>query len=200
MREAFSLFDTEGTGYINPKELKAAMQSLGFESKSATVLCVGGWGGGYRGMHSLCGVESSPPHTPLTPHPSQMIADIDKSGHGAISFDDFLDLMTAKIVGAGVASGCIHRPRIINHDTHLTPPPHPTPPQGDKDTTEDVSKVFALFDTDKKGRISLKDLQRVAAELGEPMKEEELVEMIERASSSGDGLVSLSDFHAIVRR
>ena len=30
IREAFNLFDTENTGKIDPKELKAAMQSLGF--------------------------------------------------------------------------------------------------------------------------------------------------------------------------
>ena len=29
IREAFNLFDTEGIGYIDPKELRAAMQSLG---------------------------------------------------------------------------------------------------------------------------------------------------------------------------
>jgi centrin-1 len=31
IREAFALFDTDSTGVIDPKELKAAMQSLGFE-------------------------------------------------------------------------------------------------------------------------------------------------------------------------
>ena len=31
IREAFSLFDTDSSGVIDPKELKAAMQSLGFE-------------------------------------------------------------------------------------------------------------------------------------------------------------------------
>ncbi len=31
IREAFNLFDTDGSGMIDPKELKAAMQSLGFE-------------------------------------------------------------------------------------------------------------------------------------------------------------------------
>lgn len=30
IREAFNLFDAEGTGKIDPNELKAAMQSLGF--------------------------------------------------------------------------------------------------------------------------------------------------------------------------
>ena len=30
LREAFNLFDTEATGKIDPRELKSAMQSLGF--------------------------------------------------------------------------------------------------------------------------------------------------------------------------
>ena len=37
LREAFNLFDTEATGKIEPRELKSAMQSLGFESKNPTI-------------------------------------------------------------------------------------------------------------------------------------------------------------------
>lgn len=37
LREAFNLFDTENTGTIDPRELKAAMQSLGFETKNPTI-------------------------------------------------------------------------------------------------------------------------------------------------------------------
>lgn len=37
IRQAFDLFDTNGTGKIDPKELKAAMQSLGFDSKNPTI-------------------------------------------------------------------------------------------------------------------------------------------------------------------
>ena len=37
LREAFNLFDTEATGKIDPRELKSAMQSLGFESKNPTI-------------------------------------------------------------------------------------------------------------------------------------------------------------------
>ena len=37
IREAFNLFDTDNSGMIDPKELKAAMQSLGFESKNPTI-------------------------------------------------------------------------------------------------------------------------------------------------------------------
>ncbi|CAI2382071.1 unnamed protein product [Moneuplotes crassus] len=37
IREAFNLFDTDGSGTIDPKELKAAMESLGFENKNPTI-------------------------------------------------------------------------------------------------------------------------------------------------------------------
>ena len=34
IKEAFDLFDTDGSGSIDPRELRAAMQSLGFEAKN----------------------------------------------------------------------------------------------------------------------------------------------------------------------
>ena len=37
IREAFNLFDTDGGGTIDIKELKAAIQSLGFENKNPTI-------------------------------------------------------------------------------------------------------------------------------------------------------------------
>ena len=37
IRQAFDLFDTNGTGKIDPKELIAAMQSLGFDLKNPTI-------------------------------------------------------------------------------------------------------------------------------------------------------------------
>lgn len=37
LREAFNLFDTEASGKMDPRELKSAMQSLGFESKNPTI-------------------------------------------------------------------------------------------------------------------------------------------------------------------
>jgi len=70
----------------------------------------------------------------------------------------------------------------------------------DKDSKEDISKVFNLFDADNKGAITLRDLKRVAKELGETMTEAELLEMIERADSDADGNISSEDFFNIVRR
>ena len=41
--------------------------------------------------------------------------------------------------------------------------------QSDKDSREDIQKVFNLFDDDQSGKISVKNLKRVAKELGETM-------------------------------
>jgi Ca2+-binding EF-hand superfamily protein len=70
----------------------------------------------------------------------------------------------------------------------------------DKDTREDIEKVFRLFDDEKTGRISIKNLRRVAQELGETMDDAELNEMIERADTDGDGLVTLDDFYNIMTK
>lgn len=46
----------------------------------------------------------------------------------------------------------------------------------------------------------MKNLKRVAKELGETMSEDELREMLERADSNGDGEISFEDFYAIMTK
>merc|ERR1711939_165695 len=110
IREAFNLFDTDHSGSIDYRELKAAMRALGFEVKKEEL--------------------------------RKMITDIDADGSGHIEFPEFLEMMTGKM--------------------------------GEKDTKEEIIKVFKLFDDDSTGKISFKNLKRVAKELGENMTEEEL--------------------------
>ncbi|PRW20359.1 centrin [Chlorella sorokiniana] len=115
IREAFDLFDTDGSGTIDAKELKVAMRALGFEPKKEEI--------------------------------KKMIADIDKDGSGTIDFDEFLQMMTAKM--------------------------------GERDSRDEIMKAFRLFDDDETGKISFKNLKRVAKELGENITDEELQEMLD---------------------
>merc|ERR1712007_272497 len=52
---------------------------------------------------------------------------------------------------------------------------------GEKDTREDIEKVFKLFDDDNTNKISFRNLARVAEELGENIDDEELQDMINQA-------------------
>ena len=47
-----------------------------------------------------------------------------------------------------------------------------------------------MFDDDKTGFISVQNLRKIVRELGETMDESEIAEMIERADTDNDGLVS----------
>eukprot|EP00945_MAST-04E_sp_MAST-4E-sp1_P001403 g1403.t1 len=136
IREAFDLFDTDGSGTIDAKELKVAMRALGFEPKKEEI--------------------------------KKMISDIDKDGSGTIDFNEFLEMMTAKM--------------------------------GEKDSREEILKAFRLFDDDETGKITFRNLKRVAKELGENMTDEELQEMIDEADRDGDGEINEEEFLRIMKK
>ena len=72
--------------------------------------------------------------------------------------------------------------------------------QSEKDSREEILKAFRLFDDDETGKISLKNLKRVAKELGENMTDEELAEMIEEADRDGDGEINEEEFLRIMKK
>ena len=136
IKEAFDLFDYDGSGAISVNELTSAMQSLGFDVKHAVVY--------------------------------NMVADLDADGSGEIEFGEFLDVMTAKL--------------------------------SDKNTKEEIDRVFKLFDKDRNGTLEADDLSRVCKELGEDMTEEDIREVIGRMDVDGDGAVGLDDFYAVITK
>ena len=136
IKEAFDLFDTDGSGSIDAKELKVAMRALGFEPKKEEI--------------------------------QKMISDVDTDGSGQIEWDEFLKMMTHKILN--------------------------------RDPMEEIRKAFKLFDDDNTGKISFKNLKRVAKELGEKITDEELQEMIDEADRDGDGEVNEEEFVRIMKK
>ncbi|CAM9376516.1 unnamed protein product [Phaeothamnion confervicola] len=66
VKEAFNLFDTEGKGSIDIRELKAAFRALGFQVKKAEI--------------------------------RQMLMDISKEVTPTIAFNEFVEMVTPKIL------------------------------------------------------------------------------------------------------
>merc|ERR1712138_335312 len=71
---------------------------------------------------------------------------------------------------------------------------------GEKDTREDIEKVFKLFDDDNTNKISFRNLARVAEELGENIDDEELQDMITQADRDGDGEINIDEFYRIMKK
>ncbi|XP_027709539.1 centrin-4-like [Vombatus ursinus] len=136
IKEAFDLFDVDGSGSIDVKELKIAMRALGFEPKKEEI--------------------------------KKMIAEIDKEGFGTISFEDFFTMMSVKM--------------------------------SEKDEKEEILKAFKLFDDDCTGSITLKNIKRVAKELGENLSDDELQEMLDEADRDGDGEINEQEFLRMMKK
>jgi centrin-1 len=71
---------------------------------------------------------------------------------------------------------------------------------GEKDSREDIEKVFKLFDDDNTNKISFRNLARVAEELGENIDDEELQDMINQADRDGDGEINIDEFYRIMKK
>ena len=68
------------------------------------------------------------------------------------------------------------------------------------ESRDEIHKVFVTFDSQRTGYIALKDLRKVAKELGELHDDNELLEMIERADLDQDGLVSEDEFYNLLTK
>ncbi|KAK9900492.1 EF-hand [Cystobasidium minutum MCA 4210] len=67
-----------------------------------------------------------------------------------------------------------------------------------RDPLDEIRRAFRLFDDDGTGRISIRNLKRVAKELGENLDDEELQAMIDEFDLDQDGEISEAEFIAIM--
>ena len=70
----------------------------------------------------------------------------------------------------------------------------------ENESRDEVYKVFVTFDVGRTGFISLKDLRKVAKDLGELTDDITLQEMIEKADTDQDGVISFEEFYNLVTK
>lgn len=68
----------------------------------------------------------------------------------------------------------------------------------ERDPLEEIKRAFELFDDDETGKISLRNLRRVAKELNENIDDQELEAMIEEFDLDQDGEINEQEFIAIM--
>ncbi|KAF0921531.1 hypothetical protein E2562_009272, partial [Oryza meyeriana var. granulata] len=90
IKEAFDLFDTDGSGTIDPKELNAVHEAL---------------------------ISDSHPWD-LIQQIQQMIAEVDKDGSWTIDFDEFVHMMTDKMGERGAREELSKAFQIIDKDSN----------------------------------------------------------------------------------
>ena len=137
IKETFEFFDANGDGRINAREIRGAMQSIGYDEKNPVVY--------------------------------EVITELDNprnKNSGGATFSDFCQTVNYRVP--------------------------------DRETTEDLRKVFNLFlDDPNSNTTSLESIKRVADELGENIEEIELNAMLNKASKAGARL-TFDDFVAIM--
>ncbi|KAM0950910.1 putative EF-hand domain-containing protein [Dioscorea sansibarensis] len=131
--EAFQLFDTDGSGTIDAKELHVAMRALGFEMTEEQI--------------------------------KEMIADVDRDGSGAIDFNEFLHMMTAKMGERDTKEELMKAFRIIDQDKNGKISPDDiiriAKELGESFTQQEIKEMIDAADRNRDGEVDMEEFFNV---------------------------------------
>merc|ERR1719471_73419 len=69
-----------------------------------------------------------------------------------------------------------------------------------QDPMDEIRKAFELFDEERRGKISFRNLRRIAKDLGEKLTDDELHGMIEEFDQDQDGEINEEEFIGIMKQ
>ncbi|CAI9262200.1 unnamed protein product [Lactuca saligna] len=106
-----------------------------------------------------------------------ILKEVDFNGDGFIDLDEFMAIM----------------------DDSISKPNFPISKEDNIDVNDDVRNAFMVFDSDKNGLISAKELQRVLINLGcSNSKIGQCRKMIQSVDKDGDGFVDFEEFKSMM--
>lgn len=136
VKEAFNVFDSEQTGGLDARELKAALSALNVKISKDEI----------RLIYSEFG----------------------KDIREKINQEEFFEIVTPRLP--------------------------------DRHTKDYIKMIFKYFDLDNSEKISMRNLKKIAQEIGETLSDEELKEILEEADKDNDGFIGFDDFYRIMRK
>ncbi|EGR32091.1 hypothetical protein IMG5_097050 [Ichthyophthirius multifiliis] len=69
-----------------------------------------------------------------------------------------------------------------------------------KNSKQEIERIFNLFDQQKQGKITFQNLKNIAVEIGEDIKDNELYELFEEADKDGDGCLNFNEFYRVMKK
>ncbi|PWA73886.1 hypothetical protein CTI12_AA257370 [Artemisia annua] len=203
MKEAFELFDTDGNGTIDAKELSNAMRALGFEMTKEEldqmIADVDRDGSGAIDFDEFVRDKPRGRHHGVTEQVKQEMKEafelFDTDGNGTIDAKELsnamralgfemtkeeLDQMIADVDRDG--SGAIDFDEFVYMMSDKI---------GERSNKQELTKAFNIIDHDKNGKISISDIKNIAKELGVRFTDAEIHAMVEEADRDGKFVYSL---------
>ncbi|XP_035720898.1 caltractin-like [Vespa mandarinia] len=133
IKEAFDLFDPDGTGKIATKELKIAMRALGFEPKKEEL--------------------------------KKLVADFDPDCLGKLSFEEFLNIMSVKMLEKDPKEEILRAFRLFDDDEtgkiSFKNLKRVARELGENLTDEELQEMIDEADKDGDGEISQEEFMRI---------------------------------------
>ncbi len=136
VKEAFNVFDSEQSGGLDARELKAALSALNVKISKDEI--------------------------------RQIYSEFGKDIKDKINQEEFIEIVTPRLP--------------------------------DRHTKDYIKMIFKYFDLDNNEKISLRNLKKIAQEIGENLSDEELKEILEEADRDNDGFIGFEDFYRIMKK